>query len=907
MSTAVAEEHPRCRLPAHVRPTHYDLAIQTNLEELTYSGYVRVSLDVYEETNIIVLNSSHELTMDAVTIYSNTLKTHQDASVAFSEEEERLTVSFPAALPATSKATLTIHFKAALSDSLMGYYKSAWEDDDGIERYYALTQFEPTAARRAFPCWDEPDLKATFAVSLISRAGTTSLSNTNAISDASYEARTLTGLPISSAEAVDEDVDMAALLRRACPEGKWQVTQFAPTPPMSTYIVAWANGEFAHLETTAVLPVSSKEIPLKIFATKDNIHQAGFALDVKAKVLPIYERIFDIGYPLSKLDTLVASDFDDGAMENWGLISGQASVLLVDPDRGDFSTKNLVACVISHEVAHMWFGNIATMRWWDNLYLNEGFATLVGEVIVADKLYPEWKLRSEFINVHWADALAMDAKPSSHPIEVECPDASQANQIFDDLSYSKAAAVLRMLAAHVGEELFLKGVSLYLKANLYGNTVTEDLWDHIGAATGQDIAALMTNWVREAGFPVLTVTEHANGINVRQDRFLDGSPVQPEDNTTIWNVPLAILTFDSSGQPHIQHAILSQREQAFAIDTNRPYKLNAGTTGVYHVVYTPKRFAGLVHEAAKEDSLFTLDDRMGLVHDAFATARAGLAPLSSALDLVEALKDEQEYLVWACIASNLDALSSIWWEHADIVQKLNALRCSLFVAILDRLGYEYSDADSVHVTQLRTLAVTQAVIGDDPGVIAELKHRFEPFLISDDDTLIPADLIAPVFICAVKYGGRAEIEKMREVLEEPKTPTYATAAIQAMCSSRDDVLLEEVMQMALHDSREQDVLDFFKGLQGNPLARRSLAGKVMENYDAIYERLGDDFSFDSIIVCPFEALSTLADHERTKSFFANRDTAAYDMSLAQALDNIMSRSTFIERSSQDLSQWLDRW
>ncbi|KAL1704750.1 hypothetical protein EV121DRAFT_205123 [Schizophyllum commune] len=894
-AAAISEESEQSnfRLPRHVRPTHYDLAIQTDLEELTYSGFVRISLDVLEDTNEIVLNAGEGLEISSV--YSQSI----DASAqAFDAENERLSLTFPTSLAANSPAVLTIRFHALLTDSLMGYYYSTWEDDDEDSHNYALTQFEPTAARRAFPCFDEPALKATFTLTMIGREGTMSLGNMDIVKEASQE---------QAQDLSVQDPELAALLERSCSSGTWTITRFATTPPMSTYIVAWANGEFEYRETRVALPVSGQEVPLRIYATKDNIEQTQFALEVMAKVLPLYEQVFDVPYPLPKLDILVASSFDDGAMENWGLLTGKEGVLLVDPTRADFATKNLVACVVSHEVAHMWFGNIATMRWWDNLYLNEGFATLVGEVIITDKVFPEWKLPSEFIDVYWADALAMDAKRSSHPIEVECPDANRVNQIFDDLSYSKAAAVLRMLAAHVGEEKFLKGVTLYLKDHLYGNTVSQDLWDGIAKATGQDITAFMTKWVQKIGFPIVTVTEDVNGIKVRQDRFLTSGPAEPEENETIWSVPLAILTEDDGGKTTVDRAVLSEREGSYAIDTSKPFKLNAGTAGVYHVLYTPERLAKIGQEAAKEGSLFTLDDRLGIVHDAFATSKAGLATLSSALDVVSALKDTREYLLWSCIAQHLDELSSVWWEDDGVVNQLKAFARSLFAPIVEELGCTYSDSDSADTTQLRTLAISQAIAGEDPGVVAKVERLFEPFLQSGDESSISADLLQPFLVHHVKHGGRAEYERAKEMLDNPNAPQDTEIAIKAMCATRDPVLLEEVTQYTFNESLDQDVLDFFDGLRENPMVRRSLAGKVKADYDEIYERLEDNFSFDSIITCPFEVLSTERDYEDTKAFFTGKDISKFDLSLAQALDSIKARHTYIARSTDDLKAWLERW
>lgn len=348
-------------------------------------------------------------------------------------------------------------------------------------------------------------------------------------------------------------------------------------------------------------------------------------------------------YPLPKLDTLVANDFDAGAMENWGLITGRTSVFLFDEKKSDLEAKKRVATVQSHECAHMWFGDIVTMNWWNSLWLNEGFATIAGEVIIIDKVFPEWRVHSEFITHHLERALELDAQRSSHPIEVDCPDANQINQIFDALSYSKAASMLRMLARYVGEDVFLKGVSIYLKKRLYGNSDPKDLWDGISEAAGVDVGKVMNNWVFEIGFPFLTVTETADGIRIRQDRFLSTGDATDAENQTIWHIPLSLLTTGADGKATVDHSIvLSERETEVKLDTSKPWKLNAGTVGVFRTAYTPDRLAKLGEEAARSESVFGLEDRVGLVSDAMVLARAGYGKTSGGLNLISRLHDETE-------------------------------------------------------------------------------------------------------------------------------------------------------------------------------------------------------------------------------------------------------------------------
>ncbi|KAG5639616.1 hypothetical protein H0H81_010818 [Sphagnurus paluster] len=354
--TGSVSKDDQYRLPINVKPTHYDVTIKTDLENLEFAGFVKISVDVVDETSSITLNTS-ALELGKASIYSDALKIEQEESGgSFDSTSERVTYVFLKSLPAGSKAQLKLGFSAKLTGSMSGYYKSMYEVD-GKQKAYALTQFEPTAARRAFPCWDEPLLKATFGVTLISRADTVNLSNMPAISEQVYSA---------AAAKPNEHPDLAKLYSTL--DNTWKITQFQDTPPMSTYIVAFANGHFEYLEKSVKMPLSGKELPLRIYgtwidvglvsqfslgnaATADVIHQAQFALDVKASVLPHYERVFDVEYPLPKLDTLVL-----GAVENWGLITGRTNAFLLDPKKADLQAKKWVAAVQSHEVAHMWYG-----------------------------------------------------------------------------------------------------------------------------------------------------------------------------------------------------------------------------------------------------------------------------------------------------------------------------------------------------------------------------------------------------------------------------------------------------------------------------------------------------------------------------------------------------------------------
>ncbi|KAH9043934.1 leucyl aminopeptidase [Lactarius pseudohatsudake] len=814
------------RLPTEVRPRHYDLTIRTDLEKEKFTGFVIIDLEIVNATKVITFNAAAELLLGPATLALAPSSTHlAPTETKFDASTERASLTFAEELSAGTKATLHLGFESELTDSLTGYYKSTW--DKGI---YALTQFEPTDARRALPCWDEPLLKATFSVTLVSRKGTVSLSNMPALSDA----------PVS-------DVHTEALFE-GVKDGSWNTTRFETTPPMSTYLLAFANGEFVYLESSYKSPLSGKVRPLRIYATPDMIGQAQYALDIKEKVLPLYEQVFNIEYPLPKLDTLVANDFDAGAMENW-----------------------------------------------------------MGGKIILDKIHPEWKVDADFINKHLTAALRLDAKLSSHPIEVAVPDAGQIGQIFDSLSYSKAASVLRMLSKFVGEEKFLKGVSLYLKKHLYSNTVSRNLWEGIGEATGLDVPRIMDNWVSKMGFPVLTVTETPTGIKVRQDRFLEGGPAKPEDNETIWSVPLGLVTAAAHGQALVDNgALLETREAEFVLDTSKPFKVNADTNGVYHVLYTPTRLATIASEAAKSDTIFSLYDRIGLVHDSFALGKAGYLQLSAALNLVHELRAEREFSVWDSIDANLDGIIYTWWERENVAEQLKVFRRALCSPLVETLGLEYSKDDSADTTQLRTLAIAGAAVAGDPATTKVLLDRFAKY-IAGDTSAIPVDLLIVTFSTAVKHNGAPAYDAVLRLFENSKTPSIKVAAIRGLTGSVDPALHARTFDMILSSVRNQDLIYFFRGFCANTKALYALREFFEANYSSINKRLETTFSMKYIVQSVYSGFGKEEDRIKAEAFFKDKDTGKYNQALAQALDGISAKAAFIERSTSDIVTWLEKW
>ncbi|KAH9921040.1 leucyl aminopeptidase [Fomitopsis serialis] len=884
------------RLPTNVKPTAYHVTVRTDLVDSKFDGIVVIDLDVKKDTSKLVFNAANlRLSNITLTISGAKSSSFTPASIDFDKTMERCTLGFPESVPAGAKAHLKIAYEGELTDALMGYYKSV----SGEGEVYALTQFEPTAARRVFPCWDEPLLKATFSVTMISRADTVSLSNTTAESE-----------DIFDPNAGKSDDTVAWLSEKLASLGvtqgeseKWKITRFAESPPMSTYLVAFANGRFEYVESSYTSPLSGKTRPLRAYATKDMVDKLQFALYVKEKALPLYEKVFDIEYPLPKLDTLVAHDFDSGAMENWGLITGRTSCFALDPNSEDLRTKKEIANTQCHEVAHMWFGNIATMEWWDNLYLNEG-EPIMGEVIILGEIFPEWNLHSAFITAHHKYALDVDDNLSSHPVEVECPDANMVNQIFDGLSYSKAASVLRMLSSYVGEEKFLKGVSIYLKKHLFANSVTRDLWEGIQEASGIDVPKMMDNWVKKIGFPVLTVTETSTGIHIHQDRFLGTGPAQPKDNETIWTVPLSLLTVDGKGNVVInKDEVLDQREKSISLDVNKPWKINAGTVTFCRVLYRPDRLVAIGREAAKASSPFSIEDRMGLVDDAFALSKAGYSEVSSALALTDVLRNESEYLVWESIRRNLALIRSVWWEDTNIANLIEGFLAELFTPLVDKLGYEYSSQDSADTRELRTLAIEGATSGKSPKVVEELRSRFSHYMITGDDSKIPPELQIVTYAVAVREGGRAEWEGVKKIALQPKNPATGIAARRALARTQDLDIAKDTWKFMMEDVRTQDLYYMVGTLGVNPSTRRFLAEQFKADYELLDKKFEGNYGFQDIVAISFRNLSADKDYEETAQFFKDRNTEKYKMKLDQTLEDIQVRSAWVKRSTEDIRKW----
>ncbi|KAJ7489700.1 leucyl aminopeptidase [Mycena galericulata] len=868
------------RLPTDTIPLHYDLKIRTDLKDLSFDGAVDITIRFNADTSTVVLNVFQlELGSTQVTAGHEVL-TPIDQII--NSDTQRVTLSFAQPFKRGSEAILRMTFRGKVA-SMSGYFKSEWVHD-GVTEHYTATYFEPTYARRTFPCWDEPALKATFAVTLVSRTGTVNLSNMPALSEGSYDP---VKEPLEESFGADKN------------PAEWITTRFGTTPKMSTYIVAFANGPFVHLESSFTSALTGRVCPVRIYATPDLIDQAHFSLDLTTRVLPMLETMFDLEYPLPKMDILNANGIL-GALESWGLIVGDPNAFLFDPATGATSTQKRVVDITGHELAHQWFGNIVTMEWWDNLWLNEGFATLMGGII-SDRLYPEWNIAASVVNGSLKWALSMDAKLSSHPIQVECPDANHVTEIMDGITYMKGASLLRMLSNLLGEQVFLGGVAQYLKARKFGSSVAQDLWDALSRASGTDVGQLMEAWISKTGYPIITVSEAPGGVNIRQNLFLASGVADEKDDQTLWTVPLNLLTLDSAGNLKIDKSLfLSGREQFSELDTNKPFKLNASATGFYRVLYTSEKLNKLALQAAKGN----ICDMVALLNDAMALAKAGLAKLSSALTLMDGFAGTTEYIILEGIAANINGLLETWWEHPKIVERLLSLDRSIFVPLVSKLGYEYDSEESSDTAALRTLAVKRAANAGDPTVVAQLQSRFAELMIGNFSR-VPPDLLGQIYMTGVRFGGREEYEHVWKILLTTKSPAEEGQTASAIGAAEDPALMATTLERLLQQN--DGAVDWLlAALSAQRKSRRPLVRFFKDNYDALHTRF-ENSGFEYYSQLPFRILTTQSDYEDTKAFFKTKDTSKFIRSVEQTLETIEGNIKYVQRSTDEINEWFDAW
>jgi puromycin-sensitive aminopeptidase len=855
-------------LPADVRPTRYALTLAPNLDDFTFRGEESVEIEILEPTSTIVLNCADiEIQSTTLSLSDGTVLSPVETSL--DDKKETATFRFASPLP-VGAADLGIEFTGGLNDRLRGFYRSKYTDQDGQERYLATTQFEATDARRAFPCWDEPALKARFKLTLSIPSDLIAISN----------------MPL-----VSETTDRTGLSSK----------EFAETPEMSTYLLAFVVGDLRAVERRA--PDGTL---IRVWATSGAEENGRFALDLSVKLLAYFNDYFGIPYPLEKLDHVAIPDFAAGAMENWGAITYRESALLVDPQHTSAGTRQIVAGIVAHEMAHMWFGDLVTMAWWNDLWLNESFASWMGDKAV-DHLFPEWEMWTQFVSSDTNRALSLDGLKSSHPIEQEVKNPDEIGQLFDAISYSKGGSVLRMLEHFLGAEAFRRGLRRYLSKHQYGNARTRDLWDALGEASGQPVADMMDTWVKQTGYPVVNVrtTRTDDGIELTgsQSRFLYEHVADPDSiDDTLWHVPLSARTA-ADARPT---SLLMDGRQATLVLAPRSgepgdswIKVNPEQTGFYRVNYSPEDWTRL--RPAIQGLLLSPTDRLGVQNDAYALSRAGFLPATQFLALVGAYISETNATVWEDLALNLGALDNLLAGEA-YQGRFQAFAKHIFQPVGRRVGWAARPEEGHLDALLRSTVLTELGRYEDEEALAEAGARFVRF--ANDQSSVHPDIRKVVLGLAAKRGDRATYDEIWALQERATLEEEKVRFLQALTQFQQPELLQESLERSLSSGvRTHNTIGVVVGVASNRRGRDLAWDFLKDNWKEFDRRYGKG-GFGLMRLVGIAARFTTQDKlEDVESFFQSNPAPAADRTVRQSLEAVKLNITWLAHNRQALSDY----
>ncbi|KAI4707061.1 hypothetical protein J4E89_008396 [Alternaria sp. Ai002NY15] len=854
-------------LPANVKPVHYDLTLEPDFANFTYQGTVTIDLDVVDDTTSIALNTN-ELKIHSTKVTAGQQVITESPHVTTDDDAQTTTVSFDQTIPGGSQAKLTMAFAGVLNDNMAGFYRSSFKAADGSTTYMATTQMEPTDARRAFPCFDEPALKAKFTVTLIADEKMTCLSNMDVASEKQIQS-TISG-------------------------GRRKAVTFSPTPLMSTYLLCFIVGELNYIET------NNFRVPVRVYAPKDrDIEHGRFSLELAAKTLAFYEKTFDSPFPLPKMDMVAIPDFSAGAMENWGLVTYRVVDVLIDEKVSGAATKQRVAETVQHELAHQWFGNLVTMDFWDGLWLNEGFATWMSWYS-CNVFYPDWKVWEGYVTDNLASALSLDSLRSSHPIEVPVKRADEINQIFDAISYSKGSSVIRMISKYVGEDTFMEGIRRYLKKHAYGNTETGDLWAALADASGKDVGKVMDIWTKKVGFPVVTVTEGTDSIHLKQNRFLRTADVKPEEDQTLYPVFLALRTKEGVDED----LTLFDREADFKLKELDFFKLNADHSGLYRTSYTPERLRKLGISA--KEGLLTVEDRAGMIADAGSLAASGYQKTSGILSLLDSFKHEAEFVVWGEITGRISSLRGAWmFEDQKIRDALKKFQLELSAEKAHELGWTFNEKDGHIEQQFKGLMFGAAGIAGDEEITKASFDMFDKFKAGDKSAIHP-NIRGSVYAIVLANGGQEEYDVIVNETRNAATSDERNSALRALGRAKSPELIQRTLAMALSDEvKGQDIYLPIAALRSHAEGCHALWKWVKDNWEELERRLPPSLSMLSSVVAITTSGFTHREHiEDIEAFFKGKSTKGFDMALSQSIDAISAKAAWLERDADDVKTWL---
>ena len=847
------------KLPKEVLPTDYSIRIVPNIDKLTFSGTETVKLNVRSHVYQLVLNAL-ELKIEAAFVDGKELPV---SAIKVDHENELLTLALPSELTAGDH-TLALHFTGKINQQGQGlFYMHYQEQGTGARKVMLGTQFEATDARRFFPCWDEPAFRARFQLTVVVPEKWLAVSN----------------MPIKSEKKVAGGKEV----------------HFAPTPPMSSYLNVFVAGELEFIESR-VGPTQ-----VRVIATKGKAELGRYALEVSAQILRYYNDYFGVPYPLPKLDQIAIPGGFGGAMENWGGITYYEPALLFDPNNSSAETKQNIYEVVAHEMAHMWFGDLVTMAWWDNLWLNEGFASWMGSKCTA-RFNPQWEVwlarelpRDPARRTGIAKEAAMegDARSTTHPIQQPVATESEANSSFDDITYKKGQSFLRMLESFLGEDVFRDGIRRYIAAHKYSNTTTADLWNALSDASKKPVSEIAAGWTEQPGFPVVNVKREAGRkVQLTQARFTVNYKNAP---SLLWKIP---LTYSVVDEPP---AILLMAGNTAALENipeDRALKVNVNGSGNYRVEYDARSWKLLLKALPKLD----VEDRVNLLGDAWAIAYAGREPISLYFGLVEKLPSSTDLAEREQIIDVLEFINHLLIGSPQR-EKFQRYAQSLLRPTFDALGWEPKPGESPGTGRLRASLI--GTLGDlnDSEIIAGCRTRFEKYLA--DATFLAPDLRPAILAVVGRHADEKTWNKLHELGLKTSSIEEKQNYYNALAEAIDPKLIKKTLPIALTDelptSRALFLVARVARDSGHPEIVWEFAAANMKALLAKTDAAGTNRYAPSL----FTFFTDNSRAAELKSYAKTNLPPATASEVAKAVDEIQFRTEFKERLATQLNAWID--
>ncbi|XP_061399843.1 glutamyl aminopeptidase [Musca vetustissima] len=866
------------RLPTAIKPTFYDLYLHPDIKTGTFTGQEVITLSVIEDTQKIVLHS-HNLKITSVYTQSGSVKV---ASHEFDTVREFLIVHMEDVLAAGSSMRLGIIFEGEMLGKIVGLYSSSYLTPSNVKRTIATSQFEPTYARQAFPCFDEPNMKAKFSITLVTPTG----DNYHALSNMNIESTTF----------LDENTEVL----------------FATSVEMSTYLAVFIISDFVST-TRTVTPAIGEKFDVRVFATQHQLSKAEYAADTAAAVIDFFINYYKVEYPLPKLDMAAIPDFSSNAMENWGLVTYREAALLYDRSMSSTWNKQRVAAVIAHELAHMWFGYLVTLNWWNDMWLNEGFARFM-EYKASNAINPSWGLTDQFLLHALHGVMKFDSTPASHPIiqTVETPD--QINEIFDTISYEKGASVIRMLEDIVGSEKFEQAVTNYLTKYKYKNAVTDDFLTEVANVNpGFDVKAMMRTWTEQMGLPVIKVKRTSlTTFEITQQRFFsnvedyNGNYNDSEFNYK-WTIP---LTYFYDSDKTVRRTWLDYDKSSVSVSVpmgTKWLKFNNHQVGYYRVNYEYDMWEEIISTLVATPEKFDIADRAHLLNDVFALADASQISYEVALDMTKYLEKESDFVPWYVAATKLQALQGNLMQTDIYVDYLMYAR-SLINKVYKEVTWNV-DEDNHLKNRLRVSVITAACSLGLPDCLEEASTRFTAFLANPTNKPEP-DLREAIYYYGMqRLGKQKQWEQLWDIFVAEKDSSEKLKLMYGLAAIREPWILKRFIDLAWNEDyvRSQDYFTCIQNIAANPVGEPIVWEYVRENWPTMVKRFGlNDRYFGRMIPTITERFTSETKYEEMVEFFNKYPEAgAGTNSRKQALETVKYNINWLKNNLKDVENWLN--